>query len=135
MNFKINHIAFIVENMEKSIEFYTKVLGLKKAFELNKEDGSPWIVCLKVSDRQFIEFFHGGLTRPDAAKRPIGYNHFSLEVEDIDEIADRIKSQGILLDSEPKQGKDSNYQCWVRDPDGNRIEFIQLMPGSPHLSC
>jgi lactoylglutathione lyase len=42
-----------------------------------------------------------------------------------------IKSQGLTLDVEPKQGIDLNYQCWVKDPDGNRIEFMQMHPDSP----
>ena len=33
---------------------------------------------------------------------------------------------------EPMKGVDNNYQAWIIDPDGNRIEFMQLEPDSPH---
>ena len=37
---------------------------------------------------------------------------------------------GIKLTVEPKLGADNNYQCWIEDPDGNRIEFMQMGPNS-----
>lgn len=55
----IAHAAYTVTNMEKSLCFYCDVLGLKKVFELNRPDGKPWIIYLKVSERQFIELFYG----------------------------------------------------------------------------
>jgi catechol 2,3-dioxygenase-like lactoylglutathione lyase family enzyme len=127
----IGHLAFVVENMEKSLSFYCNVLGFKKAFELNKDNGEPWIVYLKVREGQFIELFYGGSKEVTTDFSTIGYSHLCLEVEDINEIANHIKSHGLTLDDEPKQGADLNYQCWVRDPDGNRIEFMQLHPESP----
>lgn len=123
----ISHVAFNVSQMEKSMEFYCDVLGFKKAFELKDDEGKPWINYLRVSEDQFIELFY---IEPEKCTKP-SYSHLCLEVEDIHEIAERIKSKGISLDIEPVQGKDLNYQCWVRDPDGNRIELMQLHPDSP----
>ena len=40
--------------------------------------------------------------------------------------ADRLKAAGVSLTVEPKTGLDGNRQCWVEDPDGNRIEFMQM---------
>jgi len=129
----IGHTAYTVENMEKSLDFYCNVLGLKKQFELNRPGGEPWIIYLKIKDGQFIELFYGGSVKNSWKSENIGYSHLCLEVEDIHEIAERIKSKGISLDTEPKQGSDLNWQCWVRDPDGNRIEFMQMNPESPQL--
>ncbi|WP_163538164.1 VOC family protein [Gracilibacillus sp. YIM 98692] len=131
---RIGHTAFTVENMEKSLEFYCDQLGFKKLFELNNRNNEPWIVYVKVCDGQFIELFHGGKKKKEINESTIGYQHLCLEVEDINDIANHLKGKGLTLDVEPKQGLDKNYQCWVKDPDGNRIEFMQLHPESPQLT-
>ncbi|TBL81988.1 VOC family protein [Paenibacillus thalictri] len=130
----INHAAFMTENMEKSLQFYCDILGFKKAFELSR-DGQPWIVYIKIKEGQFIELFYGGESKIEFDRLRIGYSHLCLEVADIHEIADHLKASGLTLDTEPKQGVDKNWQCWVRDPDGNRIEFMQIDPASPHMNC
>jgi lactoylglutathione lyase len=126
----IGHLAFTVGNMEESIHFYCDILGFKKAFELNNDKGEPWIVYIKVTEGQFIELFYGGQARPETPSGMIGYSHLCLTVDDIDMVADSLKEKGIILDAEPKQGTDLNYQCWAKDPDGNRIEFMQMSPDS-----
>ncbi|MEK3914448.1 VOC family protein [Paenibacillus sp. FSL H7-0331] len=128
----IGHTAYNVIDMEKSLQFYCDVLGFQKCFELKNDKNEPWIVYLKVLNLQFIELFYNGKQGVDNdTKVTKGYNHLCLEVNDIHEIANHLKSKGLTLDVEPKMGADLNWQCWVRDPDGNRIEFMQLDPESP----
>ncbi|MEK3888316.1 VOC family protein [Bacillus sp. FSL K6-3431] len=129
----IGHLAFTVDDMDKSLHFYCEILGFKKLFELNTADNEPWIVYLKVCEGQFIELFYGGSENVTMDDTTIGYSHLCLEVIDINEIANHIKSHGLILDVEPKQGLDFNHQCWVKDPDGNRIEFMQMHPDSPQM--
>lgn len=129
----IGHLAFNVEDMEKSLQFYCDAVGFEKAFELSDANGEPWIVYVQINEGQFVELFYGGNKRVQIDKNTRGYNHLCLEVIDIYEIANYLKSKGITLDVEPKQGKDLNYQCWAKDPDGNRIEFMQMNPQSPQL--
>jgi catechol 2,3-dioxygenase-like lactoylglutathione lyase family enzyme len=124
-------LAYNVGNMESSLAFYCGVLGFQKAFEIHKEDGSPWIVYIKVCPGQFIELFYGGENKLEPPVKPIGFHHLCLEVEDIQQIATHLNAKGMTLDVEPKQGRDTNWQCWAKDPDGNRIEFMQLIPGAP----
>lgn len=124
----IAHAAYTVENMEESLHFYCDVLGFEKLFELNNANDEPWIIYLKVREGQFIELFYGGSQKVTVHTSTIGYAHLCLEVDDIHEIAQHLKDRGLTLDVEPNQGLDLNYQCWVRDPDGNRIEFMQMHP-------
>jgi lactoylglutathione lyase len=127
----IAHLALNVTDMQKSLEFYCNGLGFKKAFEIRDDNGNPWIEYIKVGPGQFIELFYGKepLAKGDVAG--LTYSHLCLEVDDIHEIANRLRGKGITLDVEPTQGKDLNYQCWTKDPDGNRIEFMQMIAGSP----
>ena len=57
-------------------------------------------------------------------------NHFCLESDDLDATAATLKDAGVKLTVEPKMGADGNRQCWVEDPDGNRIEFMQMSADS-----
>ena len=131
----IGHLALTVENMDKSLEFYCDILGFERAFEIRDNENQPWIEYIKVAPGQFIELFYGGLSKQLEERNQIGFNHICLEVNDINEIANHIKMKGLTLDVEPTKGKDNNYQCWIKDPDGNRIEFMQLEPTSPHMNC
>lgn len=123
----IAHVAYTVSRMEESLHFYCDVLGFTKAFELQDDQGNPWIVYIKVCENQFVELFYGS---PVPEERQ-SYSHLCLEVDDIRETAARLNACGITLDAEPRQGKDLNWQCWAKDPDGNRIEFMQMNPASP----
>lgn len=58
------------------------------------------------------------------------YSHLCLEVDDMDVTVREMQDAGIAIDSGPQTGKDGNRQAWVKDPEGNRIEFMQMMPDS-----
>ncbi|MEC0368440.1 VOC family protein [Paenibacillus chibensis] len=132
---RIGHLAFDVADMEQSLNFYCGVLGFTKAFSIEDDQGNPWIEYIKVAEGQFIELFYGGQNKPQQALRPIGFSHLCLEVDSIEAIASHLKQSGVTLDVEPKQGKDHNWQCWAKDPDGNRIEFMELHPDSPQMKA
>lgn len=122
----IAHAAFNVKDMEKALYFYCDTLGFQRAFEINDDEEKPWIVYIKIREGQFIELFYGGENNPENVLKPIGFSHLCFEVEDIYGIARLLENKGVTLDVKPKQGKDLNYQCWAKDPDGNRIEFMQI---------
>ncbi len=127
----IAHLAFTVTDMDKALEFYIGGLGFPKAFELADDNGKPWIVYLKVAPGQFIELFYDGVKGAAPIPKQAGYAHLCLEVDDIHAIAQQMADAGIPLDIPVQQGKDLNRQCWVKDPDGNRIDFMEMHPESP----
>ena len=124
----IAHNAYNVADMKKTLAFYCDQLGLRHAFSLANDKGEPWIEYVLVTKDQFIEFFY---TQPGFVNRREGsYAHLCLQVSDIHEIARRMEEQGIDVYAKPSQGLDHNWQCWANDPDGNPIEFMQIMPDS-----
>ena len=40
-----------------------------------------------------------------------------------------------MIDREPKLGLDHNWQAWISDPDGNKIELMPLVKDSPQRAC
>lgn len=128
------HTALNVSDMEKSIAFYCDVLGFEKAFEMAEPNtGEPWIVYLYAGGNQFIELFYGGVNYTEYANENIGFSHLCFEVSDIQAIADQVAKAGWELDRPVKFGIDNNWQCWVRDPDRNRVELMQLGEDSPQM--
>jgi catechol 2,3-dioxygenase-like lactoylglutathione lyase family enzyme len=119
--------------MEKSKDFYCRILGLKQVFELTEpKTGAPWIVYLHMAGRQFVELFYNG-TRDNPWEPSLrGFSHICFEVEDIQRFAKHVETEGYTLDKQPKLGIDNNWQCWISDPDGVRIEIMQISPDSPH---
>ena len=129
----ISHTAVTVKAMELSLKFYTEALGIKKVFEIpNPETGAPWIVYLNVCKGQFIELFYDGTQENPWNSSLMGFNHLCLEVDDIQKAVQQIKDAGFTMDVEPKQGVDFNWQAWTKDPNGIRVELMQMDPRSPH---
>jgi catechol 2,3-dioxygenase-like lactoylglutathione lyase family enzyme len=130
----INHNAIRVTDMEKSLHFYCDIAGLEKAFETHDDNNNPWIVYLKVSEGQFLELFYDGVKILENQYAPdlIGYHHFCFETDNIAELAIRFHANGLMNNDQPSHGKDLNYSCWIHDPDGNAVEFVQIQPDSLH---
>lgn len=123
----IGHVAFDVEDMEKALDFYCGKLGFQDAFETrDPETGKPWIRYIQVTKGQFIELFYDR----EGENRQGSYSHLCLLTDDIWSAEALIKEKGLPLDTPSKKGSDGNWQCWTHDPDGNRIEFMQIMPDS-----
>ena len=123
----IAHSAYNVADMKASLDFYVNKLGMKHAFSIASDDGKPWIEYLKLADGQFIELFYseGGFASSGS------YSHLCLQVPDCMEAGKELEAAGVKLDVQPQKGKDGNYQLWIHDPDGNRIEIMQISPDSP----
>ena len=124
----IGHIAFAVHDMARALAFY-ELLGLKESFRLNRDDGSLMLIYLHISGDRFLELFPNG-PEPDP-NRPHSFRHFCLVVDDIRTVIEHLRANGVTIDTEVKTGLDHNLQAWVKDPDGNAIEFMQLAEESP----
>ena len=129
----IGHIALKVHDIERSLDFYRDRLGFPEMMRIDKPEGGLWLVYLRVTDAQFIEIFPGA----ENARAP-GWNgnaitHVCLTVDDLDAVVDQVTAAGITLLIDKKTAIDGNRQAWIEDPDGNRIEFMQLSPDSMQM--
>jgi lactoylglutathione lyase len=124
----IGHSAYRVYDVDASLAFYKK-LGINESFRLNHDDGSLMLAYLHIAGDRFIEIFPNG-PEPDP-DRTQSYAHLCLLVDDLQSTVDSLREQGVTIEREPKLGLDHNLQAWIRDPDGNAIEFMQLSEESP----
>lgn len=131
----IAHMAVTANDMQKSLDFYIRVLGFKKAFSLaHPETGAPWIEYLQAGG-QFVELFYGGTDEYAFKSSQRGFNHLCLGVDDIYATVKAIEAAGYPMDTAISQGRDKNFQAWLKDPNGIRVELMQISPESPQGKC
>ncbi|CAN7420719.1 VOC family protein [Rhizobium rhizogenes] len=121
----IGHVAVSVKDIERSLDFYVNKLGFEEMFRLEQDD-RLWIVYLRITDTQYLELFPDAVGDSAPPFANVGFNHLCLEVDDIDGAIAELTAKGVALTSEKKLGVDHNYQAWIADPEGNRIELMQL---------
>lgn len=124
----IAHLAIRISTLDAALSFYQDGLGFEEAFRLDR-DGEVWIVYLRVGSGQFVELFPDGESAEDHRKE-VGYVHLCLAVDDIHATVQELSARGVVFDGEPRVGLDGSWQVWTADPDGNRIELMQVTSDS-----
>jgi len=124
---RILHTMLRVGNLEKSLHFYTEIMGMKL---LRKEDFPEWKFTLAFvgygneSDTSVIELTHNW----DTESYDLGsaYGHIAIGVDDVYKTCDKIKAMGgmIVREAGPMQGGDL-VLAFVEDPDGYKLELLE----------
>jgi catechol 2,3-dioxygenase-like lactoylglutathione lyase family enzyme len=122
---QLAHICVHSADLDKTLWFYTEVLGLDRAFEFER-NGELCGYYIRVGNRTFIEVFKG-----DPGEQG-NIRHVAVEVEDMDRLIERIKSYGVEV-GDKRKGSDQSWQVWVVDPNGIRIEFHEYTPQSRQM--
>lgn len=117
----VAHLCFVVRDLDESITFYSKKLGLKQAFDFINERGERFGIYLHAGQRTFIELFKG---EPQALDEKQSYRHLCLEVDDLEATIKQLRLAEVKV-TDAKMGSDHSWQAWLADPSGNRIELHQ----------
>jgi lactoylglutathione lyase len=136
---QIAHWALKVHDLERSLAFYRDTLGFAEMMRIDHvegpEKGQLMLVYLRVTDTQFVELFPRGRGTVSPDEDTTSMHHVCLQVASIAKTADALRKAGVPLFREPKLGLDGNNQCWIKDPDGNRIEFMEMLPGNMQVTA
>ena len=121
------HTMIRVGNLERSIEFYTDVLGMKLLRRKDYPEGEFTLAFVgygEESETAVIELTHNwGTESYDLGN---GYGHVALGVENIYAMCDEIKNRGGNVTREPGPMKHgTSVIAFVEDPDGYKIELIE----------
>jgi len=122
------HTMLRVGNLEKSLDFYCNVLGMKLLRRKDYPGGEFTLAFVGYgdeADHTVLELtYNWGTDHYDLGN---GYGHIALGVEDIYETCDRIRELGGKVTREPGPMKHgSTVIAFVEDPDGYKVELIQL---------
>lgn len=123
---RLLHTMLRVGNLQRSIEFYTQVLGMRL---LRTSDNPEYRYTLafvgyaEESEQAVLELTHNWDT--DQYDLGNAYGHIAIEVEDLYQACERIRAQQGQIVREPGPVKGGTTEiAFVRDPDGYMIELI-----------
>jgi len=130
-----------VSNLEESLEFYCKQLGLVETSRKESEKGRFTLVFLaapgdetraKSSNSPLLELTFNWDKEAYAGGRNFG--HLAFRVDNIYQLCSQLQANGVTINRPPKDG----HMAFVRSPDGISIELLQkggsLPPEEPWLS-
>jgi lactoylglutathione lyase len=118
------HTCYRVTEPERSVAFY-KALGLEKRRELPiRDEAVNYFLGVPGKEEPELELTHNfGV---DSYELGTGYGHVALTVDDLEGTLARLAEQGIEPERPPYTVREGGSRlCFVRDPDGYRIELIE----------
>lgn len=123
------HTCYRVLDPEASVEFYEK-LGLQVQRRLPIGDSAMNIFMGFEGDGPRLELTHN-FDRDEPYEIGTGYGHIAFTVDDIDGALEGLAAMGIEPERPPYTvSAGGSRLCFVRDPDGYRIELIERNPGN-----
>jgi lactoylglutathione lyase len=122
------HTMLRVGDLEKSLRFYSDLLGMRLLRRKDYPSGRFTLAFVGYGDEDtntVIELTHNWDT--DHYDLGAGYGHIALGVEDIYDACQRLRDKGAKIVREPGPMKHGGSEiAFVEDPDGYKIELIQL---------
>ena len=125
---RLLHTMLRVGDLERSITFYTEVLGMRLLRRKDYPGGRFTLAFLgygEESDTTVLELTHNWDT--SSYEIGSGYGHIAIGVEDIVAVCDQMRAKGGRVVREPGPMKNgTTVIAFVGDPDGYKVELIEL---------
>ena len=124
---RILHTMIRVGDLQRSIDFYSQVLGMRLLRKTDYESGrftNAFVGYDDESKAAVLELTHNWDTK--SYDLGSGYGHVALEVDDAAKACDEVRKRGGTVTREAGPMKHgTTVIAFVEDPDGYKIEFIQ----------
>ena len=118
------HTCYRVLDLDRSISFY-KRLGMDELRRVPIRDEATNVFMGLPDDGPRLEltYNHG---RSEPYEIGTGYGHIAISVDDLDATLERLAGDGIEPEKPPYRVREGGSRlCFVRDPDGYRVELIE----------
>jgi len=124
---RIDHVAVICSNYEKSKRFYVEVLGCEVINEINRTERQSFALELSVNGLYQIELFSfpnppKRLSNPEAC----GLRHLAFQVDDLEATISELKSKNVVIEEIRINTVNGKRFAFCRDPDGLPIELCEV---------
>ena len=124
---RLLHTMLRVGDMQRSIDFYTKPMGMQLLRTTDRPDQKyslAFVGYANESQQAVIELtYNYGVSSYDLGA---GFGHIAIGVDDIHGMCERVKAAGASVTREPGPVKGgTTIIAFVQDPDGYKIELIQ----------
>lgn len=135
------HTMVRVSDLDASLDFYSRVFGMKEVRRTENEKGRYTLVFLaapgdeasaRAGAAPCLELTYNW--DPEAYGEGRNFGHLAFEVDDIYETCARLQAEGVTINRPPRDG----YMAFIRSPDNISIELLQkggaLAPAEPWAS-
>ena len=121
------HTCYRITDIDRSVDFY-KALGFDEVGRFQLPDGATNVFMGLPDDGARLELtYNPGVESYDIGT---GYGHIAVTAGDLDGTLQALTGQGIEPERPPYTVREGgNRLCFVRDPDGYRIEIIEEIAG------
>jgi lactoylglutathione lyase len=122
------HTCYRIGEIDRSVAFY-EALGFSEIGRMRIRDEATNVFMGLPDDGARLELTHNDGV--DSYDLGTGYNHIAITAEDLDGTLARLAEQGIEPEKPPYTVREGGSRlCFVRDPDGYRIELIETDPST-----
>ena len=124
---RILHTMLRVGNMERSVKFYTQILGMKLLRTTDRPEQKYSLAFVGYDDEKrsaVLELtYNYGVERYDLGS---AFGHVAIAVPDVKQACERVRASGGKVTREPGPVKGgTSVIAFVEDPDGYKLEFIE----------
>jgi len=129
-NYRFLHTMLRVVDLDKSLDFYTRHLGMSVLRRRDFPDGRFTLAFLGYGDESettVIELTHNW-DQDGAYELGTAFGHLAVAVPDVYEVCGALEAEGVPVPRKPgpmKFGGSQTHMAFIEDPDGYRIELIQ----------
>jgi methylmalonyl-CoA/ethylmalonyl-CoA epimerase len=129
---QINHVAVVVDDMEKALAFWRDALGMELhgLHDVPAEKSRVAFLPLPGSEVELVQptTYDSGIAKY-LSKRGPGMHHLCLEVDDIDAMMSQLQSRGVrLINEEPRIAADGKKYAFIHpeSTSGVLVELYQI---------
>lgn len=129
LTFRIHHTMLPVADLDRSIDFYTRLLGMKGMGRRSDEVRKVEVGHVGYGERDTQPSLELTMDTGDSAPQKIGSTgvHVAIQVSDLQRLCGVLEVEHVRF-IQPLKGNDRRLAAWVADPDGHALELVEIRP-------
>jgi lactoylglutathione lyase len=120
---KLLHTRYRLNDLEKSVDFYKRVLGLQEVRRHKSPRGSELVFMKAPESEELIELCYFPSSGPVQVQPDL--THLAFEVDSLDEFGKHLASVGLKFSDGPTLKPDGSGFAFIDAPEGYEIEIMQ----------
>jgi len=122
---RMGHLSLRVSDLDASQKFYIEILGMRPVWRSEGEIaflecGNDDLALIQIPKEEVQAFCR-------RAQSSQSLHHFGFRVrskDGVDQLAEEVKTRGIVIDDGPRGHRDGSRSFYFRDPDGNHVQIL-----------